>query len=144
MYICDLNTQFASKQMGRSAKKCEKEEKAEKLKLKKVRRPDIRQYSYIYALSCIYIIICVFLRLSKRAIWKELEFMLKTQLGRRIRYIHVHVHVIIFVVVLCSHSCTHFVFNECVNSMLCVGNLHSLTPQTQLHEFVVHVHVCIF
>ena len=28
--------QFASKQMARSAKKCEKDEKAEKLKLKKV------------------------------------------------------------------------------------------------------------
>ena len=36
MRIISLSFQFASKQMARSAKKCEKDEKTEKLKLKKV------------------------------------------------------------------------------------------------------------
>ncbi len=40
--------QFASKQMERSAKKCEKDEKAEKVKLKKVIPCHYIYYLFIY------------------------------------------------------------------------------------------------
>ena len=70
--------------MARSAKKCEKDEKAEKLKLKKVCTTIINSCTLEVIVDTV-----LLHRLSRRAILKEPGSTQKMQSGKRTRYVHV-------------------------------------------------------
>eukprot|EP00118_Oscarella_pearsei_P012594 m.93865 g.93865 ORF g.93865 m.93865 type:complete len:76 (+) comp36803_c0_seq18:807-1034(+) len=70
-----FNLKFAAKQLDRNAKKCDKEEKAEKVKLKRVKSCRFSSYKAE-----------VFLRQSEKETWTEPEFTLKIPFVRRTKH----------------------------------------------------------
>ena len=80
-----VNLRIVSKQMQRSSKKCEKNEKAALQKLKKVSHFVFWIATFIIKHQLKYIYCVVLNRLFNKEIMKELESTVKTQLERRTR-----------------------------------------------------------
>jgi hypothetical protein len=79
-----VNLRIVSKQMQRSSKKCEKNEKAALQKLKKVSHPVFAVDVFIYCVSSLKLRISIQRQFNKE-IMKELESMARMQLERKTR-----------------------------------------------------------